>query len=110
VYVLNEVSKFCYKLYFVLKNAQHYGINCKSSVNFIGSLFSKCFATPYSRVKKLFNVQTLFYTWSDMPVTLVRCVTYIVKHPVCVYNVNIYNTATFCERVKKYLIFFFKVH
>jgi hypothetical protein len=29
-----------------------------------------------------------------MPVTLARCVKYIVKHPVCVNNVNIYNEIT----------------
>jgi hypothetical protein len=43
-----------------------------------------------------------------MLVTLVRCVTYIVKHPVCVYNVNIYYTVTHFVKVKKYLFCFSK--
>ena len=41
-----------------------------------------------------------------MPVTLVICVTYIVKHSVCVYNVNICNIAThFVNKLK--IIYFF---
>jgi hypothetical protein len=39
-----------------------------------------------------------------MPVTLVRCVTYIVKHLVCVCNVNTYNTVThFVNELKLFL-------
>jgi hypothetical protein len=70
-------------------------------MNFTELLFSKYFANPYFQIKKAILDSNTFYTWSDMLVTLDRCVTYIVKHRVCVYNVNIYNKVThFVNKLK----------
>jgi hypothetical protein len=105
VYLACSLNFFFTDIVLCLKNAQYYDINCLSSVNFIELLFSKCFATPYFQVRKAILSSNIFYTWSDMPVILVRCVTYIVNYPVCVCNVNIYNTVKhFVNELK--MIFF----